>query len=194
MSCPGQAECPDWMQVTHWDSHTHTPILRTDRKWSEKEKTSVQTVKDCQSFAEAAAWPAGTLRDAPVRWKESRESAQVSLTSSRWSILHTEPAHCRRTSHLFNWRPRCLVAVALPASAALLDVVVLFLTRPLNFLLQSALRCCQESGCLINSVVFKKNLCTYKSSWRAHGIKTIQCHQFQSGWLHESICFNNIDP
>lgn len=41
-----------------------------------------------------------------------------------------------------------------PASVALLVVVVLVLMRSLNVLLHSALRCCQESGRLIKSVFF----------------------------------------
>lgn len=139
-------------------THARTHILRIDRKWPEKEKTSKHPSK-----LSVTCW-----RRCLTSWRSERCTGEAvgylwPPAADPFYTLKSPTANALLTSLTAGLAASLPSTV--PASATLLLVVVLFLMPPLNVLLPSALQCCQESGCLINSVApppsfFKKNLWT----------------------------------
>lgn len=131
MSCQGPGRV-SWLDAVDPLGFSHTPILRIDRKWSEKEKTSVQIVSNCQSVAEDAAWPASAMRDAPGGKSSGRVCRYLWPPAADPFYTLSPPTADALLTSLTGVLAASFPSTV-PASAALLVVVALFLMRPLNF-------------------------------------------------------------
>lgn len=181
--CPaeGEAECRDWMQLTHRDSHTQ-PILRIDSKWSEKEKHPSKQSRTVSQLLK-------TLLDQLVLWemgagggREWGRGGPGRVCRYLWPpaadpFYTLSATHCRRTPHLFNWRPRCLVPVHctcicrfIGCCCFVFNASITFFFTAECFAMLSRERLFNQLSCFF-PLFFEKNLFAYKSCWRAHGMK-----------------------